>query len=312
MTSLLILGTGALATLFAARLSASGHAITMLGTWPAGLEALRSHGARLIDEAGKESAFPVRVTDNPADCHGARHALVLLKAWQTERAGRDLRSCLAPDGLAVTLQNGLGNREVLVRDLGLGRVALGVTTTGATLVAPGLAQPAGEGTVSIERHSALGPVEAALRSANFQLEIVDDARSLVWGKLVINAAINPISALLNIPNGEILERPAARQLMESLALEAAEVAHAEGVDLPFSDPAAAAENVARKTAANRSSMLQDVARGARTEIDVICGAIVTRGKAYGIATPANDICWQLVRALEADRREIVDAARTLR
>ncbi|MGH9786413.1 MAG: ketopantoate reductase family protein, partial [Terriglobia bacterium] len=174
-TDLLILGTGALATLFAARLSAAGHQVTMLGTWQAGLDALRSHGARLADSAGNEHAYPVHATNHPNECRAAKHALVLVKAWQTERAARQLADCLAANGLAVTLQNGLGNRETLIQDLGPGRVALGVTTAGATLLGPGSARPGGEGIVSIERHPALGPVEEALKSAGFNVGVVQDA-----------------------------------------------------------------------------------------------------------------------------------------
>lgn len=297
-TDILIVGAGAIATLFAARLSAAGHHVTMLASWQPGLDALRTRGARLIDEAGTEQAFPVEVTNDPKQCHGAQHALVLVKAWGTERAARWLKESLADDGLAVTLQNGLGNRETLARDLGPARVALGVTTTGATLLEPGLVRAAGAGTVSIERHPALGPIEAALRSAGLSLEIIDDARSLVWGKLVINAAINPLTALLRVTNGELLARPDARALMGELALEAARVAAADGIHLPFADPVAAAEEVAKVTAANRSSMLQDVQRGAHTEIDMICGAIAQRGEGHGVSTPVNWICWRLVRALE--------------
>ena len=129
--------------------------------------------------------------------------------------------------------------------------------------------------------------------------VVDDAQSLVWGKLVINAAINPLTALLKVPNGELLNRPSARELMGRLAHEAADVARAENINLPFDDPVAAAEDVARKTAANQSSMLQDVLRGAPTEIDAICGAVVSRGEAHGFDTPANRACWELVRALRS-------------
>ncbi|HEY2982127.1 MAG TPA: 2-dehydropantoate 2-reductase [Anaerolineales bacterium] len=294
---LLIVGTGALATLFAARLSGAGHRVTMLGKWPAGLEALRARGAHLLEADGSERAFPVRVAADARECRGAQHALVLVKAWQTPRAARQLADCLAPDGLAITLQNGLGNREALARDLGPGRVALGVTTAGATLVEPGLARAGGAGLTSIERNPALGPVPEALRSADFKLELVDDAQSLVWGKLIVNAAINPLTALLRVPNGVLLERPAARALMAALATEAAQVAAAEKVHLPFSDPVAAAEEVARLTAANHSSMLQDVQRGAQTEIDAICGAIVERGELHGISTPVNRVCRDLVRAV---------------
>ena len=173
-----------------------------------------------------------------------KHALVLVKAWQTERVAGQLKECLAEDGLAVTLQNGLGNRETLAQSLGLGRVALGVTTTGATLLGPGLVRAGGEGIISIERNQALGPIEAALKSANFNVKIVEDAQSLIWGKLVINAAINPLTALLRVPNGKLLERPSAREMMRALASETAQVAEAEKIRLPFPDPIAAAEEVA--------------------------------------------------------------------
>ncbi|RME90061.1 MAG: 2-dehydropantoate 2-reductase, partial [Anaerolineae bacterium] len=293
---LLIVGTGALATLFAARLAAIGVHITMLGTWQEGLDALREHGARLTEADGASRAFPVRATDDPADCRAARYALVLVKSWQTERAARQLADCLPEDGLALTLQNGLGNDAVLARTLGRARVALGVTTTGATLLAPGLARLGGEGTVSIEEHPRLPPLADALRAAGFRVEVVPDAQSLVWGKLVINAAINPLTALLRVPNGALLERPTARDLMGELAREAAAVAHALGVALPFADPVAAAEEVARRTATNHSSMFQDVQRGAPTEIDAICGAIARLGEQHDVPTPVNRTLWRLVRA----------------
>jgi 2-dehydropantoate 2-reductase len=297
MTDILIVGTGALGTLFAARLAGAGHRVTMLGTWSEGIAALQTNGARIVEADGNEQRFEVRATADPRECAGATYALVLVKAWQTERAARQLADCLAAGGLAVSLQNGLGNRETLYLHLGLSRVALGVTTTGATLLRPGVARAGGEGVISLERDPALGPIEAGLKSANFNVQVVDDAQSLVWGKLVVNAAINPLTALLRVPNGELLNRAPARELMGRLAREVAEVARAEHVQLPFSDPVTAVEEVAHKTAANHSSMLQDVLRGARTEIDAICGAVVSKGDGYGIDAAANRACWDLVRAL---------------
>lgn len=301
-SDVLIVGTGALATLFASRLTSAGCAISMLGTWPEGLTALRAHGARLVDANGNAQTFNVRVADDPKTCRGAKYALVLVKAWQTERAARQLAECLADDGLAVTLQNGLGNREILAAQLGDSRVALGTTTTGATLLGPGLVRAGGEGKISIEAHPALGPIEEALRNAKFNVEIVDDAQSLVWGKLVVNAAINPLTALLRIPNGELLNRPTARALMHALAEEAASVASAEKIELTFSDATAAVEEVAKKTALNHSSMFQDVQRGAPTEIDAICGAVARAGQKHGIPTPINAACWQLVKALTVNEQ----------
>jgi len=294
---ILIVGTGALATLFASRLSAAGVTVGMLGTWPAGLEALQREGARLLGPDGIENAFRVQASAEPADFRGAHLALVLVKAWQTERAAAQLMHCLAADGLAVTLQNGLGNYEILARTLGVQRAALGVTTTGATLLGPGLVRPGGDGIVSLQNHPGMDVLTSLLRQAGFNVQQVADARALAWGKVIINAAINPVTALLRVPNGMLLERADARWLMSRLASEAADVATAEGIRLPYKDPVAAARDVARRTADNYSSMLQDIRRGARTEIDAICGAVVRTGQAHGMAAPVNQVCWRLVRAL---------------
>lgn len=297
-SSLLIVGSGAMACLFASRLAAAGVSVTLLGSWPEGLEALRQHGVTVVESDGTERSYPVRVSDNPGDCVGARLALVLVKSWQTERAARQLAQCLTADGVALTLQNGMGNREKLAEVLGAPRVALGVTTLGANLVGPGRVRPAGEGVIALGVHSRLSPITAMFRSAGFTVEDAPDPDALLWGKLVINAAINPLTALLGVPNGVLLERPTARALMATTAREAAAVARALGIRLPYPDPVAAVETTARRTAENRSSMLQDLQRGSPTEIDAICGAVVRAGEQADVPTPVNRTLWQLVKARE--------------
>jgi len=290
---LLIVGTGALATLFAARLSAVGVDVTMLGSWQAGLAALRKTGAYL---EGGESQW-VRAIDNSADCQRAKLALVLVKSWQTERIAAQLRDCLAADGLAVTLQNGLGNDSILSNVLGQLRVGRGVTTIGATLLAPGVVRSGGEGVITLEAQVHLTELEAMLRSAKFELSVVEDVEPEVWGKLIVNAAINPLTAILRVKNGELLNNLSARALMGQLAHEAAQVAGAHAVLLPILDPEQAVEEVARRTASNISSMLQDVLRGTPTEVDAINGAIVRMGERVGVAVPVNRTLWSLVKAL---------------
>lgn len=295
---ILIVGTGAMGTLFAARLAAIGAHVIVLGTWQEGLHALRSHGARLIDEQGKESHYSVEATDDPNRCIGAQMAVVLVKSWQTERASRQLARCLHSDGVALTLQNGLTNHGILERHLGAQRTALGVTTTGATMLDPGRVRQVGDGHISVSLRPGLEPLMELLELAGFTIVSVRDSRSLVWGKLVINASINPLTALLQVPNGELLERPHARTLMKITAIETAEVAAGCGINLPYPDPVLAVESVASRTAANYSSMLSDVMRGFPTEIDAINGAIVQVGEEEGIPTPINHALWLLVKALE--------------
>ena len=290
---ILIVGTGALATLFSARFASVGIAVTILGTWTNALDALQRDGACLIDSNGQQESHAVRVMKA---CEKTDIALVLVKSWQTTRVARQLSKCLAPDGLAITLQNGLGNDEILASALGVGRVVQGVTTTGAALVAPGVVQAGGEGLVSLETHPALGAFTALLTEAGFQFECVTSAAALVWSKLVINAAINPLTALLDIPNGALLERPSAKKLMGKIALETAAVAAVQKIPLSFDDPVKVVESIAESTAKNFSSMLQDVRRNAPTEIDAICGAIVNAGRKYGVPTPLNETMTALIKA----------------
>lgn len=301
--SILIAGTGALGGLFAARLSAAGFAVNMLGSWPEGLAALQEKGITLREGEGQARTWKVQVSADPDDFTGARLVLVLVKAWQSERVAAQLAQCLAPDGVALTLQNGLGNREILAQHLGEQRVAFGVTTTGATLLGPGEVQAGGEGLISLGEHARLGMLHDALKASGFQVEMVQDVVSLAWSKLVVNAAINPLTAILGVPNGELLMRPSARTLSAELASEVAAVAAAQDIELTFDDPVAAAEAVAERTTANRSSMLQDVQRGAPTEIDAICGAVVRAGLEVDVPAPINAAMWNLVKAKVYSKKE---------
>jgi 2-dehydropantoate 2-reductase len=224
-------------------------------------------------------------------------ALVLVKAWQTDRAAHQLSHCLSAGGIALTLQNGLGNDKKLASRLGPARVSRGVTTIGATLSAPGEVCLGGLGPVNIYPNPKLTAAEKRMRAAGFEVNLVDDIESLVWGKLVVSSALNPVTALLRLKNGEILENPTAKALVGKLARETASVGKKIGVSLPFTDPERAVEEVALQTPGNLSSMLQDVLRGAPTEIDAINGEVVRLGDEHAVRVPVNRTVWSLVKAI---------------
>ncbi|HUS84784.1 MAG TPA: 2-dehydropantoate 2-reductase [Anaerolineales bacterium] len=291
---ILVVGTGAMASLFAARLTRVAE-VTLLGTWEAGLAALETQGVRLVEINGAEESFAVRVARSPEACTGAKMAIVLVKAWQTHRAADQLGHCLHPQGIALTLQNGLGNREILEETLGVERVGFGVTTAGATILEPGRVRSGGKGPIYFRPHPSMTPLVELLAKAGFVMEPVDDVQGLLWSKLVINTGINPLTALLEVPNGTLLESPSIMEVMVRAAEETAAVAAALDVQLPFADPGAQVKDVARRTGENTSSMLQDIRRGAPTEIDAINGAVVREGEGAGISTPTNWTLWHLVQ-----------------
>lgn len=294
---ILIVGTGALGCLFAAMLARAGIPVAMLGSWQAGIRAIREQGISLTEADGQTVNYAVPVTNEPGECAGISSALVLVKAYQTARAAAQLAHCLPIDGVALTLQNGLGNREQLQSHLAPEQVAIGTVTVGATLTAPGQVRVGGTGIISLAPHPRLGIIQDALQQAGFGVGIVPEIENLLWGKLVFNAALNPLSALLRVRNGELLTRPAARPIWEAAVRETAEVAQALGIPLPYSDPIAATEGVLQRVGTNQSSMLQDVLHGRMTEIEAISGEIVRAGESAGIPTPVNRMLYQLITAL---------------
>jgi 2-dehydropantoate 2-reductase len=134
-----------------------------------------------------------------------------------------------------------------------------------------------------------------LQGAGLSLQQVSDLSGLMWGKLIINVAINPLTALLEVNNGKLLESSTVTKLMGLAAQEAASVAQKQGISLELTDPKRSAEGVAAATGSNISSMLQDIQRGAPTEIDALCGEVVRKGKQLAIPTPVNEMLMMLVQ-----------------
>jgi len=294
---IVVLGTGALGCLFGARLAQAGARVTLVGTWPEALAVVATRGIR-VDDPGESALARVASARLDQPLTPADFVLVLVKSHQTLGIAAAAAAAVAPRGLIVTLQNGLGNREALESAAGQQRVAVGVVTAGATLLAPGhvRAQP---GNVALGSTAAtrrrLSRFATLLRRAGFETQLSDDIERLVWRKLAVNCAINPLSVVRAAANGALLPRAEDRELLAQAAREVAAVARARGVDLHV-DAARLAWDVAARTADNRSSMLQDVDRDAPTEIDALNGAVVREGRRLGVPTPVNEwLCAEVLR-----------------
>lgn len=305
-----IIGIGALACLFASRLAPLAEVI-MVGSWPEQLAALR-RGLNAIQPDGSRTQHKVYATDASENAGAADVVLVLVKSYQTGAAVARIRPLLADYSPIITLQNGVGNLEQLSQAFSEERATLGVTSQGAALLQPGLVRDTGVGVTYLAQPARLagklGGIITYLRAAHFDLRLVKDASSLVWGKLAVNAGINPLTALLNVPNGFLAEDERACQVLRAAAQEVEAVALAQGLRLPYADIHSAADEalrVAQATAGNFSSMLQDLRRGSRTEIDAMCGAVVAAGQSLGVPTPVNAQLWAWVKARE-QRTIIVD------
>ena len=202
--------------------------------------------------------------------------------------------------IAITMQNGVGNLEILAEAVGKERAFLGVTAHGATLLAPGVVRHTGHGATIIAidpEYTKSQLLAATLSAAGFTTTLEANIAEVLWRKLVVNVGINALTAILNIPNGGLIENQAAQAIMRGAIAEATRVAHAKGIPIA-EDGMERALVVAQRTAANISSMLADVKRGVETEIDVMNGAIVREGERLGVETPVNRTLTTLVHAIE--------------
>jgi 2-dehydropantoate 2-reductase len=262
---------------------------------------IRAEGLTLHALGGGTRRLPLRVLtyDEPLP-PSIELAFISVKSAHTAEAAAQAARALAPHGCAITMQNGLGNRERLAAAVGERRALLGVTSHGATLLGPGEVRHAGQGPTAIAArpdHAWAERIAALLTRAGIASEMADEIEPLLWNKLLVNVGINALTAILEVPNGALVAHDASRALLRAAVEEAAAVARAKGIAIA-PEPVVRAEAVARATASNISSMLADVRRGVPTEVHVINGAIVREGQALGIPTPVNEVLTRLVETKE--------------
>ncbi|HEX9267075.1 MAG TPA: 2-dehydropantoate 2-reductase [Candidatus Limnocylindria bacterium] len=271
--------------------------VAILGMGAIGHVVARALNGRADVVKVDRTTAPLRDGEVPVDA-----AIVTTKTPGTAWAAEIAAKILAPDGAALTIQNGLGNYETLVEHLGRDRSAVGVIYVGAQLV-NGELRATGAGKVELGRPPAATPrakldeLGRLLREGGMDVTVVDDAWPAVWRKVVTNAAVNPVTALLHRTNAELLADAPASRVADGLAREVARVATASGVRIGEDEATKQWRAMAALTGANRSSMLQDVEAGRPTEIDAISGAVAREGERRGVAAPLNQAMTLLVASL---------------
>lgn len=296
-----IVGCGALGGLFAARLAGAGNEVQLLQHEGRHLEQLQRRGL-VFQESGRDAqVFRPRLSSRAVDLEPSNVVLVTVKAYATASVAPELPGLLQEDGWAVTLQNGLGNAELLAEAVGQERVALGPCTYGAWLDDEGTVHAAGEGDLILgpfRKGGDMADLEVLFRKAGFNVSLRNDPFPALWEKLVINAGINPVTALVRRPNGDLAASPELREIMEALVLETVAVARSQGIPLKNDLSWERCLSVCEKTASNRSSMLQDVEAGRRTENEAISGQVVRRARKMGLSVPVTENIWRLLRGID--------------
>jgi len=298
-----VVGAGAMGSLFGAMLAEAGNDVRLLDVWPDHVRAINQNGLR-IEREGKTRVVSLRAADDLERIGAAELVIIFVKSTQTRSAAETARHLAGSDGSVMTLQNGMGNADILSEFIEPDRILAGTTSHGATLLGPGSIRHAGIGPTTIGawaeseagRQRALQAAECFNR-AGIETAAVAEVRSIIWNKLLINIGINAITALTGIKNGQILDLEITRELSRAAVVEAMIVARAQQVHVN-EDAVDTVFKVAAATAANRSSMGQDVDNKRQTEISAINGFIVREAKRLGIDAPANLALTALVETLQ--------------
>jgi len=295
----LVFGAGAIGGVLGALLSRRQD-VTLV-TRGEHLDAIRS-GGLTIDGLVKEN-FILNALDSPSVKGEFDLILITVKAYATEEAAEICRDLLASGGGVLTVQNGIGNAEKLAAVFGEDAVVAGVTSMAAHVLRPGTVEYVADDMISLGNVGGIGDrmlmVEKALNSADIRTKRSQNIAGVIWAKAIVNAAINPLTAVFDCRNGLVAENVVLRTQAERVCQEGMKVAAALGIKLEPEDIIAYTLEVAKRTAMNKSSMLMDIELKRRTEIDAICGSIVEAGKSKGVPTPAISRLYAIVKFMES-------------
>jgi 2-dehydropantoate 2-reductase len=298
-----IVGCGAVGSLFAANLAT----LADVEVWAYDLaqehvDAINRDGLRLTG-AGEVTSRP-HATSDASELPACDIGIVATKAMHTAPAIAAAAHAFA-GGCVATVQNGIGNEEVLAEHVE--RVIRGTTFPAGKITAPGVVQ------WDVKGDTTFGPFEPkpapleevqqladACTRGGMPAEAVADARGPQWRKVIFNAATNPLGALTGLTHGRVCEQPALRRLVTQLVDEGKAVAAAQGIVLD-ADPEELIDYAARPDVAygHKASMLQDVEARRQTEVDYLNGGIAEFGRSLGVPTPTHESIWALVKGVEA-------------
>ncbi|MBR0598634.1 ketopantoate reductase family protein [Sinanaerobacter chloroacetimidivorans] len=299
-----IVGAGAMGCLYGAKLSAvPTNEVYLIDVWKEHIESINENGL-VMEENGE--LIPYRAVKGVLDANQAGICdlvIVFVKSTLTSAAVKTNKAVFGPDTIALTLQNGLGNIDLIRAEIGDNNVIAGTTAHGATMLGPGKIRHAGKGKTIIgelngNQTDRIERVAEVLRTADLETDISNNVLGLVWDKLLINVGINALTGITKLKNGELLDHPEIEELLEAAVSEAHAVAKVKGITLSYDDPISHTKAVCAATAANKSSMLQDVLNHKQTEIEMINGAIVQEGAKAGIATPVNLVLTNLIKYIQ--------------
>ncbi|NGM83912.1 2-dehydropantoate 2-reductase [Paenibacillus sp. 7124] len=299
-----VLGAGAMGSRIGAHLFEARYAVVLYDSWKDHVAEIQRNGLRIVHEHSART-LRIKAANRPLPGEVYDYVLLLTKSGQTEEALAGFRDIIGPDTHVVSLQNGIAGIEILPRYIPKERILVGVTTYSSDLLGPGAVQIGGSGITYLSRLSggsspAVDTLEAIFNAAGFQTVVSEDAMQVIWEKLAFNASINPVTALTRLNAGEAGTHPLGIELMSSIVGEVAAVGHRLGINVRTDEVMNQLRRACEPEACSDHlpSMLQDVLKGRKTEIEALNGAVIRLADDFGMDIPYNRALYQMVKMLD--------------
>lgn len=309
-----IIGAGSLGLLFAGKLASVRSGVELVAHSGRQSAILQREGLHIIEQGAAQIVRPAVFASNaeiePSDGEPGFIIVAVKQAGITPMFAEKLRRQMSDHTYVVCFQNGIGHVDILAEQIPRERIVTAVTTEAALKRSDNTVEHTGEGITWLgmetpqqgQQGESLGNVPPELifllNEAGFNTSVSNNIIDHIWQKLIVNSIINPLTAILRIRNGELLQQTDSVELMKALLREAAELAHAKGI-VPPGPTWEQLEDVCEKTGANQSSMLQDIIAGRTTEIERITGSMLQEARRAGIAMPVHSAIYRMVKAMES-------------
>jgi 2-dehydropantoate 2-reductase len=294
-----IIGSGAMGSVYGGILAEAGNEVHLIDIFEEHINKINEHGLCIVENGQERYIKNISATMDAKQVGAVDLAIVFVKSTITDIGVKQNKDVIGENTIVLTLQNGLGNIEKINKLVNLNQIIAGTSANGASMIEPGKINHAGNGGTIIGEID--GSITTRIRELKTLLDleklgpctISENVMGLIWDKLLVNAGVNPLTALTGLKNGQLLDFEESTQILEELVNEGIEVAKALGIKLSYTN-SDNCKGVCRATSNNTSSMLADVQNQRRTEIMNINGMLVKEGRKLNIKTPVNELMTNLV------------------
>lgn len=298
-----IIGAGAMGCIYGSYLCGKNE-VLLVDVVKEHVDAINEKGLEFVHLDGTTTIYTnMKATLDTTGYPAAELVILLTKGYQSADALSANKSLIGPDTIVLSLQNGYGNADEIIKFVPEAQIVLGTSGGGAIVAGPGHVLHKGQGPTHVgcltkDQTRAEVVAKVLAESGVPEVELTPDVKELVWSKLFVNIGINAICALLDDTNQCIANNEFARAASYMAVKEAVAVSNAIGLDFDFEREFKNVIDIALVTGGNRASMLADVSHKRRTEVDRINGAAVSEGAKVGIDTPVNQLLVNLIHAKE--------------